>query len=1071
MKLNKLSKIFSRFPLFLFGILFFVFNKDHGQSFEVGRPLMRVYTHKDYNSSRVNWSVLQDKRGVLYVGNENNVLEFDGNSWRKIEVPNSEIVRTMDVSADGTIYLCAANDFGYLEGTTDGLLKYKSLLPFLEKKYQNFGEMWDVAASSHGVYFKNSDKIFRWNGSEITVWDSIYAFRLYNINDTIYSRNQDTGLMMIDGDSIKLMPDGVFFANMGVYNMLPFKQEGKKEKILITTNNDGLFLHDGKKFKSFKTEVDDFLAANQIYNACITIDNKIAISTQRGGVVVIDNHGKLKYKINKQSGLPTDVVYDLWPDQRGGLWLATNNGVVYVEVPSSFSVLDKYVLQEDQSNSVIRFKEKLYVSNSIGAFYLSEKTNSFELLKGSEREATEFLSINGILLAITNDGIATIEDDKIGDIIYENAIKLYKSRVYKNRIYAGTSYGFIVLEQGKNDKFTVKYSKELFNAVTGFAEDSDGGLWIDGLFRGIYHVTGNIDEFGTGIDENISYEYLTINNGIPELQDGIYNIQEKVFLATAKGVFSFDDKIKSFVKDSTLGNIFYDSTITIHLIEKSIDDGLWVLRDSAGHQDFGKASLQSDGKYSWEVIPEFRRLDFNSFISVYPDIDKATNNEILWIVSEESLIRYQPNQSKDLELEFNTLIRKVTVNNDSLIYGGAPYDFRLRDNYELSYNQNNIGFEFASSSFEKPEANNFRYILKGNDKEWTKWSGETKKDYTNLPAGEYSFHLVTKNVYGKISDPAIITFRVLSPWYFTWWAYFIYALIFGLGVFIVDRIQRRRLFSKAKEKLKIQDAEHRAQTAELQAQAAEAQSKVVQAENDRKTKELEEARQLQLSMLPNNLPQVENLDIEVYMQTATEVGGDYYDFSFTDDGTLNVSIGDATGHGMQAGTLVTIIKGLFTSEASSRGILEFFSDASRTIKEINLGRLMMAFSLLKLNGTHLQYSGAGMPPMYIYRKNSNSIDEIDMQGMPLGAMRNFKYNLFETELFPGDCILLLSDGYPELTNSNDEQIGYERLQNQFLNMANKSPEQIIKHLKYIGSDWVEGKDPDDDVTFVVIKVK
>ena len=204
LKLNRINGIISHSTLFFFWSLFIVFNNNHGQSVEVGRPLMKVYSHKDYNSSRVNWSIIQDKRGILYVGNENDILEFDGNSWHKIEVPNSEIVRTMDVSADGTIYLCAANDFGYLETTSDGLLNYKSLLPYLDKRYHNFGEMWDVATSSHGVYFKNSDKIFRWNGSDIMVWDSVYAFRLYNINDTIYSRNQDTGLMMVDGDSIKL---------------------------------------------------------------------------------------------------------------------------------------------------------------------------------------------------------------------------------------------------------------------------------------------------------------------------------------------------------------------------------------------------------------------------------------------------------------------------------------------------------------------------------------------------------------------------------------------------------------------------------------------------------------------------------------------------------------------------------------------------------------------------------------------------------------------------------------------------------------------------------------------------
>ncbi len=109
--------------------------------------------------------------------------------------------------------------------------------------------------------------------------------------------------------------------------------------------------------------------------------------------------------------------------------------------------------------------------------------------------------------------------------------------------------------------------------------------------------------------------------------------------------------------------------------------------------------------------------------------------------------------------------------------------------------------------------------------------------------------------------------------------------------------------------------------------------------------------------------------------------------------------------------------------------------------------------------------------MYIYRKESNKIDEIDMQGMPLGAMKNFKYNLYETELIFGDCVLLLSDGYPELANDDNEQIGYERLQNQLLKMANNKPEEIIEYFKNFGSEWLNGKDPDDDVTFVVIKVK
>ena len=100
-----------------------------------------------------------------------------------------------------------------------------------------------------------------------------------------------------------------------------------------------------------------------------------------------------------------------------------------------------------------------------------------------------------------------------------------------------------------------------------------------------------------------------------------------------------------------------------------------------------------------------------------------------------------------------------------------------------------------------------------------------------------------------------------------------------------------------------------------------------------------------LSMLPKELPKVENLEIAVYMKTATEVGGDYYDFSISDDGTLNVGVGDATGHGMQAGTIVTLLKGLFTSEVSKKELLTFLRETSNAIKGIELGRLMMAFSL------------------------------------------------------------------------------------------------------------------------------
>ena len=77
------------------------------------------------------------------------------------------------------------------------------------------------------------------------------------------------------------------------------------------------------------------------------------------------------------------------------------------------------------------------------------------------------------------------------------------------------------------------------------------------------------------------------------------------------------------------------------------------------------------------------------------------------------------------------------------------------------------------------------------------------------------------------------------------------------------------------------------------------------------------------------------------MKTATEVGGDYYDFNISADGTLNIALGDATGHGMRAGTMVTLMKGLFCADSGRMDIDAFFRQSSDTIKDLRFGRVMM----------------------------------------------------------------------------------------------------------------------------------
>jgi sigma-B regulation protein RsbU (phosphoserine phosphatase) len=236
-------------------------------------------------------------------------------------------------------------------------------------------------------------------------------------------------------------------------------------------------------------------------------------------------------------------------------------------------------------------------------------------------------------------------------------------------------------------------------------------------------------------------------------------------------------------------------------------------------------------------------------------------------------------------------------------------------------------------------------------------------------------------------------------------------------------------------------------------------------------KELEEARALQLSMLPESIPECEGLDFAVFMETASEVGGDYYDFSRGNDESINIAVGDATGHGMKAGIMVSIMKTLFISDSSDFDIKHFFNLSNNTIKSLKLGRMMMAFAMLNIKGKQIRFINAGMPPILIYKASERNVVEYQNQSMPLGAIFDSNFNLKEITVDPEDTILILSDGLPELTGNNGEFFGYDRVQSEFIKIADQSPGEIIKHLKDSVNEWSGDHDLADDVTFVVIKVK
>ncbi len=250
----------------------------------------------------------------------------------------------------------------------------------------------------------------------------------------------------------------------------------------------------------------------------------------------------------------------------------------------------------------------------------------------------------------------------------------------------------------------------------------------------------------------------------------------------------------------------------------------------------------------------------------------------------------------------------------------------------------------------------------------------------------------------------------------------------------------------------------------------EIQQRILAVEYERKSADLEEARRFQLSMLPKSVPAHDRYDVAVFTLTAAEVGGDYYDFHVASDGVLSVTIGDATGHGAKAGTMVTVIKALFAGYTPEVMPAQFLRDAAEKVKRMDLGRMAMALLLARFENDRLTVASAGMLPGYVHRQDG-TIEEVARGATPLGTL-GADYHDVSIDLTAGDTVLFMTDGFPELQNESGQQLGYAAAIDEFAQAAKgTTADDVIASLSAAAKRWNGERPPNDDVTFVVVRAK
>jgi hypothetical protein len=1010
---------------------FFVFSQNtDSKDLELGNFFISHYKRDFLRSMFGNYVVLQDKEGVIYVGNvRNGLIEFDGQRVRRVlqnGKPMSAFVRDAETDSKNTIYLgFNGTNFGYLEKNKFGQNEYISLSDKLPKKDEVSATFWGLVVRQDTVFFQTENAVYLFKDKKYL---RSYKFKddvhiILGSPDGVYLRVWGKGLFKYSAKDGFLVIKGS--EKLFAQNRIEANYQLDNGDHLLVSRNIGLIR---------MTKKGEFLPVNNPYankyvmegksyiNDKVMRNGKIAIITNDRGILFLNQDLSTNAEVGLSSGLPETGLGFVMQDRVGDIWGA-NSGATKISFDPSltnFSTLNGIV---GGVSDILRHKGKLIIRTNDDLFQFVPKksiteTSVFKSLDVKELGGSLVL-FNDQIVCTNNYSINAVLNGKkikISDIYRSN--KSIQSKLNPSLLFSSNSaYGLLLHQFNSKVWKQIKIIGGDQYRGSNVSELEPGKILIStrkGIVMFKYDVSGQ-GTF-TPLPQDKSFAKTKQQKGIVYLKDDI--------LATC------DSSNKVFIIDTKAQKLKYSG----FSLDEMVSDGLWnyTYNKDAGYgwlvckKGLFKTYFDIKKGFTYEKYP-FYKVDLDELsYNVFPE--GSGDNEVIWFGSQESkLYRYLPALAlKEPAQQFKALIRSISSN-------GEPVPIVPET---LPFSQNNLVFEVAYPLYGTESKTTFSYWLENQDDTWSEYIKDFKKEYTNLHEGTYTFHVRAMDASGHVSDETSVKFKISPPWYRTIFAYLVY-----LGLLVYFFI----LFGKY--------------------QAKKSRGK---AEDERRMAELEAAKDLQNRMLPKTLPKVDGLDIASYLQTSSEVGGDYYDFHPQPDGSLVAVCGDATGHGTAAGMLVSITKagliGLPLDEPN-----KMLYDLNRLVKKVDLGILRMSLNIVHFKKNKLKLSSAAMPPCYLYVAKSKKIEEIQISGLPLGGLYGATFDMEERSFSKGDIFVIASDGLPEAPNLKGEQLGYQAVEDCILLNADKTAEEIKDALMVLGSDWLAGQTTPDDITIVVIK--
>ncbi len=757
-----------RFPLLLLLIAAAVpVAAQRSSDSEEGAPHAVRYDWSDYRAHSQNWAVTQSSEGLIYVANTWGVMEYDSGDWRLMPFSDEArtLARSLAVDGSGRLFVGGVGEFGRLVPDSVRSLRFESLRHAVPVAYRDFSDVWATHATPDGVVFQTPEYVFRWTERRMQVWRAGTRFHLsFLVGDRLFVREEGVGLRELRGDRMPVVPGGEAFADRRVFALMPHPRG-----LLAAVRDEGLWLLGGGRADSLASPATEYLRDFRPYGGrrveAPGEPARFAVSTFGGGVVLFDAAGRLLRIHREDVGLaPDDWILGMAPDRQGGLWLALMDGVVRFDLDARMTEFGAREGLLGTVYSVERHAGVLYASTSLGVFRLVpgrsgrpgepaaySRFESLPTTDGSDpSQAWGLLSTGPDLLVATNGGTFRVAGDRLVPLTTGKTLRLGQIPG-QDDLLLGEKEGIRVLRRTTRGWVADTAHVDVGGEITSFSTRGRD-VWAGLVEGGVVRLSPTGDGF--------RMSYYDETDGLAPGPTSIVGWDAQLRVLQLGGVFGLTGDPLRFAPDPA-----YATLTNEYSLFNGVGGRMWLYRDDVLQTLSGPRFAMRIGWAQVETVFE-------------------EENGVVWIGTNDGLYRYDTRIAVP-ERAFPAFVRRVTDAQRNTLFGGVAADVAPDgEHLVVPHRLNSLRFEFASAAYSRPEGASYQFRLDGLDEPgvWSPWAPERSTNYTQLFEGTYTFRVRARDAYGRISDEASFTIRVLPPWYRTVWAYLAYVLAIGLAL-------------------------------------------------------------------------------------------------------------------------------------------------------------------------------------------------------------------------------------------------------------------------------------------------